>query len=168
MRKRKKATVYGLFILYLMLLVWVILFKMAASFSEIASWEPYRSVNLIPFFYDTETSGHLSEVVWNGIAFIPFGIFLRMMDRNPVPTILMGAGFSFLLETLQFTFRIGATDVTDLIMNTGGTAIGVLLYAVAERLLVRKERVDELFLTLAVIGTVFLFLFLIVVVVMNA
>lgn len=42
--------------------------------------------------------------------------------------ILAGAGFSLFLETLQYLLAMGASDITDVINNTLGAVIGVLLW----------------------------------------
>lgn len=41
---------------------------------------------------------------------------------------LAGAGFSLFLETLQYLLAMGASDITDVINNTLGAVIGVLLW----------------------------------------
>ena len=42
--------------------------------------------------------------------------------------ILAGAGFRLFLETLQYLLAMGASDITDVINNTLGAVIGVLLW----------------------------------------
>lgn len=117
-----------LFTLYLIILVWVILFKMQFNFGNLDSM---RSINLIPFAESYLPSGKLnmSEIVFNIIFFIPFGIFMKLIlpKESFMKTILIIFGFSFLLELCQYIFSIGVSDITDVISNTFGGLIGLSL-----------------------------------------
>ena len=59
--------------------------------------------------------------------FFPFGLLLALLYfRKDIArqVSFAGFGFSFLLETLQYMFRIGYSDTGDLIANTVGAALG--------------------------------------------
>jgi len=81
------------------------------------------------------TSRATLQVVLNVALFVPFGMIARRYwNRGPVVSILLGAGLSLLIEATQFTRVWGlyecsyrVADVDDLIANTAGAAIGVLL-----------------------------------------
>ncbi|MFJ2369233.1 VanZ family protein [Microbacterium sp. NPDC087665] len=83
----------------------------------------------------TLTSRATLQVVLNVALFVPFGMIARRYwNRGPVVSILLGAGLSLLIEATQFTAVWGlyecsyrVADVDDLIANTAGAAIGVLL-----------------------------------------
>ena len=68
-----------MFGIYFVLLVWLVLFKFATSLSELPS---NRGINWIPFHYEQETSGHLKEVLFNILAFIPLGVYLEIFKEN--------------------------------------------------------------------------------------
>lgn len=143
------AAIYGL------LVIWLILFKMATP-AELAEMGGFRSLNLIPFHYDQETTSHVSEVVDNIIVFIPLGIYLRMLGKGTGFSILLCAGFSLLLEILQYILGIGATDITDLLMNTLGAAVGIGIYWALACLLKDREKRHRLLRAAALICTVLL------------
>ncbi|MBQ1821632.1 MAG: VanZ family protein [Clostridia bacterium] len=124
-------------IIYLVTLVWIVLFKTVEPW-RIGELDRMRRINLIPFNYDTEAPFHLSEVLLNVAVFVPFGVLLSMLGVRPALTVTLGAGFSLLMETLQYAFRVGASDVTDLITNTAGTALGVGAYLLLSRIV--KDR----------------------------
>lgn len=62
MNRKLKPWVSVLFLIYLALLIWIILFKLQFSISDL---DALRSVNLIPFHYDNEVGAgfHIKEVL---------------------------------------------------------------------------------------------------------
>ncbi len=146
-----------LLILYLFVLVWIILFKF--SF-DLVSLPHLRSVNLIPF---AESFGR-SEILNNGIVFIPYGVLLSMLridwsfGQKICPIFLT----SLALEVLQYMFYIGASDITDLILNTAGGVVGIALVSVLFRIF-HEKILDVLKIgsILACIALIFLFAMLI-------
>lgn len=144
-----------LFIIYFILLVWIVLFKTSFSFSEINS---FRSINLIPFYYENEVSFHSKEVIYNTIIFAPLGIFLKMYNKKNKDIILDGFVLSLLFEISQFIFQIGASDITDIITNTLGTIIGVLIYNFLSRFIKDKIKLN---IFINIVGVVLLSSFLI-------
>lgn len=148
---------------YLVLLTWVILFKL--SFSP-ADLDHMRSINLIPFHYDTETDFHASEVIQNVLAFAPIGIYVKMLGASGKKAVAVGFSISFTFEALQFILACGATDITDIITNTTGALLGALLYTGLSRL-VSRAMLDAVFNALASIATVLLALLLVITIVAN-
>ena len=134
---KQKRISYMVFSVYLILLVWLVLFKFATNLSELPSM---RSINLIPFYYDKETNTHLREVFYNVIVFVPLGVYLQIFkaDWKKATKCLVVIGISFLFEVVQFIFAIGASDVTDLIGNTLGGIIGILFCIIMKKIAPKK------------------------------
>lgn len=115
-----------LFFIYILGLVWLVLFKL--SFHPLAFLEMTntRSLNLTPL----AMSGGRREVLFNILAFIPFGILLTM--NAPKISFLNKLAISILLsfsfESLQYLLAIGATDITGLITNSLGALLGISFY----------------------------------------
>ena len=155
MRRKSCQFMLVLFLIYLILLVWIILFKLQFSIHDL---DMVRSVNFIPFYYDKEigTEFHLKEVFENLLIFVPMGIYLQMLlPKGRVHgKLAVIAGTSLLLETAQYVLAIGRSDITDLLSNTTGGLLGLALYCIIARLLRNRERADKLFLVLAVIASV--------------
>ena len=99
-----------------------------------------RSINLIPFYYDQETSVHLKEVVYNIIVFVPLGVYVQIFRENwkKATKCLVILLLSFLFEIVQFIFAIGASDVTDLIGNTIGGIVGILFCIMLKKFTPKK------------------------------
>ena len=94
--------------------------------------------NLIPFkvFVDTYNQvfkqGNLSyfliNFLGNIILFIPFGFFIPWLWKTSGKlTVVIGFGVSLFIELSQLFLKRG-TDVDDLILNTAGVALGIVLY----------------------------------------
>lgn len=123
-----------LFAVYLAFLVWIVLLKGQFSLDVAGTM---RSVNLVPLAGATVINGAADyrETVENLVAFVPFGLYLGMLaGRQPLwRGIAAVAAVSLGFEVLQFAFAMGASDVTDLIANTAGGALGLGFYALARR-----------------------------------
>ena len=63
------------------------------------------------------------------------------------------------LEALQYLLAIGSADITDLILNTLGTALGVGLYYLLR--LVFRQKTDKVLSVCALIGAVLAVLFVV-------
>ncbi|MBO7398560.1 MAG: VanZ family protein [Clostridia bacterium] len=142
MDKKTKTFLIILLAVYSAALTWIILFKMAVRLDDVG-FGTVRAWNLIPFRYSEETSFHLTEVLENVIAFVPLGVYLLMLKTGAWKAILIGAAASVTLEVLQFALGIGAADVTDVITNTAGTAIGVGIYLLLTHIFKYREKLDK-------------------------
>ncbi len=165
MKKAKKRPSKNLtrflFILYLIVLTWVILFKMELDFSLLKNMND-RSINLIPFAESVTINGKtdISEILLNVIVFIPFGIYISMLHKpwNFIQKIIPIFCVSLLYEVLQYAFAIGGSDITDLIGNTLGGIIGMILFFILIRMF-GKDIIWTINLV-ASIGTTVVILFL--------
>lgn len=144
-----------LFLIYLVLLVWIVLFKLQFSISEI---DAIRQINLIPFHYDNEIriELHLKEVLENVAIFIPFGIYLSMLSdaRYLKAMVFLISVVSLVLEVVQYILAIGQTDITDLLTNTCGGALGIFLYWLSKKIFRSKRHADLVLTIMAAIVTI--------------
>ena len=164
MKNEKKITV-ALLIVYLLVLSWIILFKLQFSFSAL---DHIREINLIPFGGSVIANGKVDfdEIINNAIVFIPVGAYFSLLFKNKSALKAIGSvfGISFVYEIIQFIFAIGASDITDLIMNTTGVLVGVGLYYLLKKIF--KEKTNKIILALAAIVTI-LFVSLIIIILIN-
>ncbi|MGM0213234.1 VanZ family protein [Enterococcus sp. AZ109] len=136
---------------YLLVLIWILLFKIALSWTDLASiFNNGRSINLIPFQGSTTINGKIGllEIGYNFLIFIPFGGLLGIVvkNRSLLSSCLLIASFSLAVEVLQFVLGVGATDITDLLMNTAGGFTGLMIYQLLRRI-VPESKLDR-FLTI--------------------
>ena len=126
-----------LFFVYLFILSWVIVAKMDWNLlkSSNLSWinhprvllHPgitWRTVNLIPY-----SNFDLVEVLLNILFFIPFSLYIKMLypKSSGFRAIIFAFILSLIYESIQYVLTIGFPDITDLIDNTVGAIIGVII-----------------------------------------
>ena len=141
MTKGNKIVSIILFIIYMLLLIWLIIFKTMPYLT----YMPARSLNLIPFKGTAVYNGHYDykELVGNIIVFVPFGVFISMAVRkfNLVAAFMGGFVLSAIFETIQYVLVCGATDVTDVVMNTAGALIGAIVFLIFKAIF-RKHYIE--------------------------
>ena len=129
----KKTTQY-VFYAYLILLTWGILFKFETNPGTIVFFLAPRYVNWIPFSEPLIVNGKIvfAEMLFNLVSFIPLGVCLPLVKSPWSRWEIAGAGLllSLVYECLQYILAIGATDMTDLILNTLGVCVGLLIYQI--------------------------------------
>ncbi|MGG0250564.1 VanZ family protein [Peribacillus frigoritolerans] len=154
-KNNQKKITAGLLAVYLFALTWIIVFKMQFSFQGLPD---FREINLIPFAGSANVNNQIdfNEIIYNVLAFIPFGIYISMLKSNWsfLKRITVIAGVSLLFEGLQFIFALGASDITDFMGNTLGGIIGVGVYIVFCKLFSTKA--TKILNVLASIGTIFI------------
>ena len=155
-----------LFIGYILILVWILLFKMSFSIDELYK---SRSINIIPFMGSVIVNGriYISEIINNIIVFVPVGIYICMLKENwsILRKISVGFFISLGIEVLQFILAIGATDITDLIGNTLGGIIGIGVFYLFSK--VFKNKTNNIINTLALIATILLLAFISILLIAN-
>ena len=150
-----------LFIIYLIVITWILLFKLGVHFSNMGK----RNLNLIPFNDRfILSSGNISNVV----IFIPLGLYVGILFERWSfgKKILFFFLISFIVEALQYILRIGISDVTDIITNTLGGVIGLLLFNVIEKAFNNRIKAQKFINIIAAAGT-FLMILLLVLLKMN-
>ena len=156
MKRKSNCLATILFLIYLALLVWIILFKLQFSISDL---DKVRSINLIPFHYDKEVGAafHLTEVLENFLIFVPMGIYLQMLlPRTKLYVkFMLIAGTSFFIWKLIAVYLSSRTsDITDVFTNTAGGLLGLAVYSMAARLIGNRIKANRLFSILAGIVSV--------------
>lgn len=139
MKSRKYNLTIYVFAIYMLLLIWLVLFKFALSIEGIPH---IRNINLIPFSQSVIVNNkiELSEIIYNILVFVPFGVYIRILfpALSPAIQVLCCCGLSLFFEVIQYAFAIGASDITDVIANTVGGIIGILFFSVISRILKDK------------------------------
>lgn len=135
MKKYSKPILLGLFILYILILFRITVFRSDflshGLFSGSILWVPFVELyrilrnDFFVFFYL-----FVGNIIW----FIPFGVLSSALWNTGKKTILYTLILSLIIELLQFIFGTGVTEVEDLILNTFGGALGYWVFHSAKRI----------------------------------
>ena len=121
-----------------LIIVAVVFFTITAR-----STKTERQIHLIPFWSYIASHGSGRETLWlNAFFFLPIGLSLPFLlpdkvKNKPRTTIIIACGFSLAIEMIQFIFKLGLCETTDVIMNTLGAALGTISYIAANH---KKEK----------------------------
>lgn len=148
--------------LYLLTLLWLVLFKFSYDLSSVLLDHQSRSLNLIPF---AGASRGLREMIDNFVVFIPFGLLLgvNLKQTGFWRKLAFIFSFSIAVEMLQFVLAIGTTDITDVITNTLGGLLGLILYDFSKKY-VDNEKLDRFIVVTGMILLILLILFRVLVI----
>jgi glycopeptide antibiotics resistance protein len=153
---------WSMFLLYLIFLFKVILFKYTHTLSDVIEqirsqfhWgimkrSIFYSSNFIPFSTiinyifnnDNWRIGYIN-IVGNIFLFIPFGLIISLMKykSNTNSRIFLYAFIlSLSLEFIQLIFGLGQFDVDDLILNSLGAIIGLTIINIIARIFKKRFR----------------------------
>src|SRR5262249_25513154 len=102
---------------------------------------------LEPFWQEfSMTRLYWSAVLKNIIGFVPFGFCIypclkaRQVRRTMAVSVILGTVVSVTIEVLQVYLPTRDSGTTDLLTNTFGTYIGVLVFRVSRSVLVKTFR----------------------------
>ncbi len=139
MKVHKKYFTLIVFILYLILLCWLILFKLVTSPEMIPNM---RNINLVPFAESVIVNGkiYFKEIIYNILAFVPLGVYLSIIkkDWSLWEKVIVVFGLSLLFEITQYIFALGGSDITDIITNTLGGILGIEVFSLFRRVFKEK------------------------------
>ncbi len=157
-----------LFIIYMIALFWIIIFKFDIPFSNLGYM---RSLNLIPFSESLIINDKLDfrEMIMNVVIFIPLGIYLEILFKkySTGRKIFIVFLISFICEVSQFILGVGASDITDIINNMSGGIIGIVIYKVIVKIMKNDVKAQKIINVIATIGTIFMTLLLTVLFIYN-
>lgn len=155
MKRRTKFLLWLLFILYLVVLVNVIIFKdgnaliIAQYSADMSLWESIKAINFVPFktiipyLKGRPTIGiAVRNILGNIFAFSPLGFLLPILFKRlySIRSIFLTSfAISIFIEVVQLVFYLGSTDVDDLILNTLGSLLGFGVLCLLRKICKRKS-----------------------------
>ncbi|KGN37562.1 VanZ family protein [Knoellia subterranea] len=122
---RRRRLLVATFAVHLALLTWIVLWKLEVP--HVGSGG--RHLKLVPFVAgDGYAASAPREVLANVALFVPFGLWVAALTRRRWWLGLAGAALmSAGLEVAQWVLAVGSTDISDVIANSGGAVVGLLL-----------------------------------------
>ena len=165
-KKLSKILVILLFVLYLVLLTWVVIFKCAIP-KEILGNEcqlnpikfgpviqEYMDASLkerflFQFTHPTDAIKVVTEFLLNIAVFIPLGIIFPLMIKKSKWWLNLITGFliSVLIEIIQLLTAFGGFEIYDLIANTLGTILGGFIYNLLIKIIKEEKQTKVINIT---------------------
>lgn len=155
--QKKQKRVRILFIIYILVLLKVIVFKLPLermkeimdSWTREVIWEGMESANFKPFrtirmyirYWGTGLNS-FENLVGNVVAFIPLGYFLpRLFPLLRNVFVCMSCALLIVtgIELFQLLSAFGAFDVDDILLNCTGALLGYISYIFIETFRRRNE-----------------------------
>jgi glycopeptide antibiotics resistance protein len=150
-----------LFIIYLIALFWIIILKFNIPFSHMGS---IRRMNLIPFSESLNLNGKLNfgEMIMNIVIFVPLGMYSGILFKrwNIGKKLSFFFLISLICEGVQFILGVGVFDITDIINNTLGGFIGLMIFKGIQAAFNNELRTRQFINIFALTGTSLMFLML--------
>ena len=146
-----KIVAWALFVLYLILIIKLILFKGSTEyilehFNEKYSYEliekRIKGANFYPFatiyYYlsGQETTSAAPNLLGNIILFLPLGFFLPILIKKNYKlkqVAFIALIISLCFETIQLLIAYGTFDIDDCILNCIGAVLGFLIFIKVKR-----------------------------------
>ena len=148
--EKEKRILKGIFFLYLLLLIRVIVFKY--SFSQLAEisagWEgrviarglrtanftPLKTIKMYIRYWGRLNS--FENLFGNVVCFVPYGFFMPLLQEKCRRWWVLALNALFLvcgIELFQLVTGFGAFDVDDIFLNCLGALFGYLLFRVVRK-----------------------------------
>lgn len=146
--KKQKTLIGVVFGVYMAILIYVLFFS--ARFGRTQG--NVHGVNLVPLneikrFYkgpeSLATGLFWLNIAGNIAAFLPMGLLVALLaPRKPYGVFAVAAVYvaSMVAEVLQYVFKVGSFDIDDVLLNTIGGLIGVLISIPVRRKLAGKPK----------------------------
>jgi len=108
-----------------------------------ANFKPFATIKLFWVSRRLNVEYKVNNLLGNILLFIPLGFLLPLLIwrfRNIFLIVFTGFLLSVFYECTQLLTGIGIFDVDDMILNTSGTLVGVLIFYGAKSLFAAKQK----------------------------
>lgn len=164
-RVLRREVIYAT-VLYVFILLWMLIFKFSNAEMLARNYKNLSELNLkerflwdiVPFYTRQNHTLQRLEFVANCLVFAPFGVLLNYLfkKRCIIRDFALCVGFSMAIEVFQLYTLLGGFATADLIMNSLGYFVGLLIYY----LIFKKRTVKTCIWTCRIANAIFLPLFI--------
>lgn len=127
---------------YINVLIFLMAFLLILNQTVLGRTEKSVGLRLIPFFWGEVIfrQEDIRSMVMNVLLFIPLTTYLPYVikitsKKYRLLTVIIGSGISLCVEFAQFFFGIGLAETNDVICNTLGSLIGLIIYEIQQFML---------------------------------
>ena len=153
----------GVMFLYALILFFLLFKKKSVGSFQTINLIPFRTI--IDYLFNEDVivrSFAFSNIMGNIAIFIPLGIYIPLLinKKSIFTNSAIVALISLCVEIVQYILAIGTADVDDIILNTIGGLLGILIFKLVYLIFKDKSKVVITFLTPigGVIAVILLFL----------
>ena len=138
MSKRKEIST-ALLGVVVALILWISILSREQLIGSPISYRPLHA--LISFLKEIRRGRIGANFLGNIILFLPVGFLVPAVTgwKKLWKPLVMGVGFSLLIEIIQFVTSRGCFDPDDVILNGLGTVIGFGLYSIARKIFTKND-----------------------------
>lgn len=145
-KQRGRTFLTLLFWIYIAVLLRITVFRDDFSFDNLmqnGNVNPELFTAYIPFLRGGFIGLFIYLFVGNIVWFVPLGGYLVWKYEKCSVWLAAFAGFllSLAIETSQYVFGVGVTELDDLVLNTAGAFIGAVIIRIVQKLSDRRSRV---------------------------
>lgn len=162
--RKIRALAVSTFVFYIVILLWITIFKcnIEAPIYEHRKLLGHMTI-LEKFAYAISRfslkDGTAIDMLLNVFVFIPFGILVPLLRGRtaPITNTVLAALSTLSIESLQLILAIGYFTYSDLILNTLGAVLGIIIYALFIRRMTDEQKIKALtfFNGLAIVVSIF-------------
>lgn len=142
-KEKKNILLFVLFLVYLAVLLRITVFRSGFSMDNLFQ---NGNINMtlfteyIPILRNGQWFRFLYLFVGNIIWFVPLGMYLEQGKKVSTlwKILLCGLALSLLIETLQYVFGTGVSELDDLVLNTLGCGCGAVFVRIVRKLWKRR------------------------------
>ena len=148
-KNRRKLILAGLFWFYIAVVLRITVFRSGFTLEHLFA---NGSVNFtlfkeyIPMLKRGDWFLFIYLFIGNIVWFVPFGMYLWASGKEKKlwTVAFCGLLFSFAIESLQFIFGTGCSELDDLVLNTFGAVAGAVLMKCGEKLYIeiKSKKID--------------------------
>ena len=141
---------YGVMFLYALILFFLLFKKKSVGSFQTINLIPFRTI--IDYLFNEDVivrSFAFSNIMGNIAIFIPLGIYIPLLinKKSIFTNSAIVALISLCVEIVQYILAIGTADVDDIILNTIGGLLGILIFKLVYLIFKDKSKVVITFLT---------------------
>lgn len=119
-----KTEIFFVFLTYFMVFIYLLFFKTSNVVDS-------STLDLIPLFFYSQSSLQYIILVGNILLFIPIGYFYYRYNFKYSFLFIIVA--SFLIEGMQYFFKVGVFDLSDIVLYIVGFYLGYLFYRLRKK-----------------------------------
>lgn len=162
-KKKIRALAISTFVFYIIIILWITIFKCNIEASAHSASKFWGHMTIGERFAYALSNFNLNDGGWqmdlNVLIFVPYGMLVPFFAKKNISftTVFTALLSTLTIECVQVITAFGFFTYSDLICNTLGAVIGVIIFAILSRMLKNKTIIKALALTnaIAVLASIF-------------